>query len=227
MPNHPPIANAGPDTLWSVDKVFVLDATASTDEDGDVLSFHWSFIDVPTASPLTDDDITDADSAIASFLPHHFGGFRLRLTVSDGLVTSTDLLSVSAKENVPPMPDAGADIQAEVGEIVFLSAQASGDPDGDTLDYSWRFLQTPEDSTLTDIDVSGRDSEEAFFVPDATGTYEIELEADDEYFVAQDSILIQVEAEGFGCQIGPVTSPHWFLFVLLFGLLRSRRVLNP
>lgn len=226
MPNNPPIANAGQDTLWSVDKVYVLDATASTDEDGDVLTYQWSFLDVPTASPLTDDDISDADSAIASFLPHHFGEFRLRLTVSDGQASSTDLLSVTAKENVRPIPDAGADIQTELGEIVFLTAQASGDPDGDTLDYSWRFLQTPEDSNLSDSNISDRNNVEAFFVPDATGTYEIELEADDEYFVAQDSILIEVESGGFSCQSVAATATHWGIFVLLFGLLGSRRVLK-
>jgi hypothetical protein len=91
MPNQPPTADAGEDTLWSVDKVFVLDGSNSFDLDGDTLHFQWSFVDVPSASALTNADIENADSAIANFLPHHFGEFRLLLEVSDGQATRTDL----------------------------------------------------------------------------------------------------------------------------------------
>jgi hypothetical protein len=226
MPNQPPTADAGEDTLWSVDKVFVLDGSNSFDLDGDTLHFQWSFVDVPSASALTNADIENADSAIANFLPHHFGEFRLLLEVSDGQATRTDLLSVYAKENVPPIPDAGADSQAGVGEIVFLDARASGDPDGDTLDFSWRFLAVPHESDLTDLDISGHLEAEAFFVPDTSGEFVVELQADDGFFVSQDSLLVQVEDSGFGCSsagdfLGVGTVSGWVLGILF---LRGRRV---
>lgn len=222
MPNQTPTADAGEDHIWSVDKTVVLDGSNSFDVDGDPLSYNWTFVVLPDASPLTDADIEDATSPVANFFPHHFGEFRLKLEVNDGQATATDLVSIFAKENVPPIPGAGADIQLELGELAFLNANASGDPDGDSLAYSWSFLNVPEQSSLVQEDISAANEEEAFFAPDVQGEFQIQLEADDGFFVAQDTLLVVVEDNGFGCTSTTFISPSWGLVAILTGLIRLR-----
>jgi hypothetical protein len=222
MPNQTPTADAGEDRVWSVDKTVVLDGSGSHDLDGDPLTYNWTFVVLPDASPLTDADIEDATSPVANFLPHHFGEFRLRLEVSDGEYLATDLVSIYAKENVPPIPSAGDDIQLELGEPAFLDANASGDPDGDSLIYSWSFLKLPEQSLLVQEDISGADQAEAFFVPDVTGEFQIQLDADDGFFVAEDTVLVVVEESGFGCSTTTAIAPSFALVGILTSLLWLR-----
>jgi hypothetical protein len=144
------------------------------------------------------------------------------LEVNDGQATATDLVSIFAKENVPPIPGAGADIQLELGELAFLNANASGDPDGDSLTYSWSFLSVPDQSSLVQEDISAATEEEAFFAPDVEGEFQIQLEADDGFFVAQDTLLVVVEDNGFGCTSTTSISPSWGLVAILMGLIRLR-----
>jgi len=81
--NQPPIANAGPDqTLGNqTGDVIILDGSASSDADGQVLSYQWKLQIVPSGSNAT---ITDATSANASFTADMPGQYTVRLVVNDG-----------------------------------------------------------------------------------------------------------------------------------------------
>ncbi len=83
--NDAPVADAGPDLDGVVGTSIPLDATGSSDIDGDTLTYLWSFTQVPTGSAAA---IVDPTSASASFVPDASGQFTVQLVVNDGTVDS-------------------------------------------------------------------------------------------------------------------------------------------
>ncbi len=70
--NTPPIANAGPNSSCCVDKAASFTASASSDPDGDRLTFTWDFGD---GSKMQGENVTHAYS--------REGSYNIRLTVDD------------------------------------------------------------------------------------------------------------------------------------------------
>ncbi|MEX0325400.1 MAG: S8 family serine peptidase [Puniceicoccaceae bacterium] len=87
--NTVPVADAGGDVSGS-GGIAALDGSASTDADGHVLSYAWQQVGGP--STLT---ITHADQAIATVSSSVSGEFIFRLTVSDGISSDSDFLTLS------------------------------------------------------------------------------------------------------------------------------------
>jgi hypothetical protein len=79
--NERPEANAGKDAIVFVGEEVILDGSASTDPDGDELSYAWG-VQAPVDVAL------DASSSNPSFSPTVPGTYIFTLSVSDGLLTS-------------------------------------------------------------------------------------------------------------------------------------------
>ncbi|MCK6517956.1 PKD domain-containing protein [Myxococcota bacterium] len=60
-----------------------LDGSASSDPNGDTLRYRWRFVSRPADSALTDADIQDNTSALASFTGDVDGTWQVKLTVRD------------------------------------------------------------------------------------------------------------------------------------------------
>ncbi|MFV1950649.1 MAG: REJ domain-containing protein, partial [Nitrospinota bacterium] len=175
-----------------------LDAIQSEDPDNSPqpLSYLWSFDSVPDESLLTDDDITDRDKVTANFIPDVEGIYVLRLTVSDGDLTSEDTIQIIATATkVPPNADAGYDMTISLGETAFLDGSASNDPDNgpEPLTYKWRFVSLPIGSALTNEDISDADTVTPSFTPDVDGTYLIELIVSDNLDFDSDNVAVTVD----------------------------------
>jgi len=98
--NHLPIANAGPDQTSGVlvGDAVLLDGSASSDPDGQALTYSWSLIAAPADSTATLFDPTVAQTAFVADKP---GTYTARLTVNDGVVDSApDDVSITVV--VPP-----------------------------------------------------------------------------------------------------------------------------
>lgn len=77
--NTPPTAAAGADQSASQWATIVLDGSASSDIEGDPLSFSWTMVSSPGYTPLT-----GANTATPSFTASSVGTYVLSLTVYDG-----------------------------------------------------------------------------------------------------------------------------------------------
>ncbi|MEN8136016.1 MAG: pentapeptide repeat-containing protein [Thermodesulfobacteriota bacterium] len=99
--NDYPIANGGPDqTVFRKDTVS-LDAGDSTDVDGDLLFYQWSFISSPNGSSST---FSGNSSDKPSFIPDLVGTYEVQLIVSDGTLTSTDSMTITVKHATVIIP---------------------------------------------------------------------------------------------------------------------------
>jgi len=124
-PNSAPVAEAGDDLESTVSEVVTLDGTASTDADGDDLTFTWEITSAPAGSTAT---LDDANSTTPSLTPDLTGIYTFSLTVSDGAEESSDTLTLWVCEawlDMLPVPvdkDSSVfpDVDDDFVELTFL-----------------------------------------------------------------------------------------------------------
>lgn len=99
-PNRRPVALAGCDRAVAVSEPMVLDAGSSFDPDGDVLAFHWDLVAAPPGGTAV---IVKPDKETAGLAPDAPGVWVIRLTVSDGHLSSEpDVIRIRVGEQDHP-----------------------------------------------------------------------------------------------------------------------------
>ena len=167
--NTPPVANAGPDQTTYTGQTVQLNASGSTDADGDPITYSWVFIAMPEGSAAV---LSGANTVIPSFVADRFGNYVVQLIVNDGSVDSTpDTVTIST-ENTAPVANAGPDQTTYTGQTVQLNGSGSTDIDGNSLTYAWSLVSTPVGSTAT---ISNPTTVNPTFVVDRFGTYVVQL----------------------------------------------------
>jgi hypothetical protein len=178
--NGKPVAEAGDSITQTADTPVELSGAASSDPDGDALTFHWSFDHVPEASGLLTSEAplspNHTGESGTGFMPDAVGTYVVKLTVTDatGLESDPDyvIVTIEAPETVP-VANAGVDVSTDVGALVALDGSLSYDPRGRTLTYSWSVVDKPTSSTVSSI--SGADTAGGSFTPDVKGVYVLNL----------------------------------------------------
>ena len=167
--NTAPVANAGGNQSVLTGATVNLDGSASSDADGDSLTYLWALTAVPSGSTA---QLQTSNQATSSFVADIDGNYEISLTVNDGVTSNTDTLVVVANsqnsENAAPIANAGEDFEGTVGTEVTLDASASSDADGDSLSYLWSSVQIPNGSSAS---ILNSDSVRASFTPDVAGLY--------------------------------------------------------
>ncbi len=187
--NSPPVADAGADQSVKTGEPVSLDGSASTDADGDLLTYTWSIDQSPADSVAS---LEDASSVGPSFTPDLDGGYTLGLVVSDGERSSEkDTVMITASTpNSAPVADAGDDQDVVEGAVVQLSGAQSSDADGDLLTYQWEFVSRPSGSSAV---LEDADTVAAEFEADVAGAYVVSLTVNDgELDSATDNVTIDV-----------------------------------
>jgi PKD repeat protein len=139
--NAAPIANAGDDQLVGTGSVVVLDGSRSSDPNpGDVLTYAWRQLSGPVVT------LDDPASVHPRFTPTEAGDHVFELRVSDGRLSATDTVKITAEiRNRPPVAqDQAVATDEDVPLAIVLGAT---DPDGDALTYT--LLSSPAHGTLT------------------------------------------------------------------------------
>ncbi|MDD5705612.1 MAG: PKD domain-containing protein [Kiritimatiellae bacterium] len=110
-----------------------VDASGSSDPDGDPLSFEWSWGDGETSS-----DISGRGAHVHPVV----GVYPCYVTVNDGfggVASAPFTVNVGPSNNAPAAAFAILAASTNVGDILTFDASASTDPDGDPLTFHWSF----------------------------------------------------------------------------------------
>ncbi len=173
--NARPVASAGADETVALGSVVTIDGSASTDPDGDALTYLWTLAAKPEGSGAGVKDVTAARTV---FVADVVGEFRLQLVVADGEATSEpdEVVFTVVDTNVPPIAAAGADRTVAVGSVVDIDGRKSSDPDGDAITHVWSFVSKP---TGSNAGIKDSAKPKTLFVADAEGQFVIQLVVDD------------------------------------------------
>lgn len=179
--NVAPVARAGSDRGALPGSTVSLSGAASSDANGDPLSYSWTLSRPPGSVAVLSSATTEA----SSFVPDLVGSYVATLVVRDGALDSapsTVTITVS-NANLPPVARPGADQTVAFGSLVRLDGSASSDPNGDALSFQWSLSSRPAGSTA--------------FLPNRTAP-NIELTAD----VIGLYVLSLVVSDGRGASAG-------------------------
>jgi hypothetical protein len=168
-----PVANAGPNQTAGLGSTVTLNGSGSTNPSGiGSLTYTWSFVSRPAGSSST---MTNGNSVSSSFVVTSAGTYIIRLTVSNGLASSSADVTVNTS-NTQPVANAGPNQTAILGTFVFLNGSGSSDVDGDALTYSWTLPTVPAGSVAT---LANATTVMPSFVVDKAGTYVAQLVVND------------------------------------------------
>jgi hypothetical protein len=184
--NSPPVALAMPAVRNVVTgSPVVLDGSASSDPDGDPLTFSWTLTRRPAGSNAT---LSAAATRTSVLAPDVEGIYVATLVAADGRSgsTSTSVIVQAFTGGTTPlteetahlrylplvMADAGPPQSIPAGTTVTLDGSASSDPQGSPLTYEWRLASVPPGSAATLINAT---SARATLLTDVAGQYRVFL----------------------------------------------------
>ena len=209
--NGAPTADAGVDQTVRVGETVRLTGAASSDPDGDTLTYTWVLQTRPAGSTAA---LTGAATINPSFVADKPGNYTLALVVGDGQTSSgADTVTISTA-NSAPVANAGPDQSARVGDTVTLDGRGSNDVDGDTLSYAWRIVSRPAGSAAT---LDNPAAVQPRITIDAAGSYELELIVNDGTTAsAADRIVVSTlnsspvapPANNMSASLGPTVQPN-------------------
>ncbi|MCX5852538.1 MAG: PKD domain-containing protein, partial [Deltaproteobacteria bacterium] len=144
--NLPPIANAGPDQTVDQEVEVTIDGSASHDDDGTIVSYHWEqtggpsvFLSDPASvTPVFTTPLYEEGANILTFI----------LTVTDdGGLLGEDTCTITVIHNNPPEPPllTGPEDGAifVIGDAITLTAGAYDDPEDDAhVESQWCIRRT-------------------------------------------------------------------------------------
>lgn len=187
-----PVANAGPDIIVDVAVGAALDARASTDGNGDALTFAWTKVSGPAG-----DTITGAGSSTPTitFAATGLYEYQVQVTSSGGSDTDTVFVTVNSAADALPVADAGLDQSVQTNTLVTLTGAGSVDPDGGAIaTYAWTPVSGPP------VALTGAGTVNPTFTPTVSGAYVFQLVVtDDETDTSlPDQVTVTVFAPGNG-----------------------------
>lgn len=169
---------SGADATATTGADVLLDASGSSDAEGDALSYAWTLVSKPAGSALA---IGAPASAKLSIKPDALGNYVFNLRVTDSKGAYADKSVTVIADNTPPNPvivvnatySAQPVIQpalnVSVRSGVVLDATGSTDADGDAVSTTWELIEKPAGSVAALV-VTGQS---ARFSPDVLGLYKV------------------------------------------------------
>ena len=179
----PPIANPGPAQNVSAGSLVQLNGSCSTDVDGDLLTYHWSFVSVPPGSTAVLSSATSVNPTFTADVP---GTYVAQLIVNNGTFDSVPAtVIVTTSVLLRPVANAGPSQHATINNAVTLSG-AGADPQGLAISYQWSLIVKPNGSAAS---LSSSSAASPSFVPDLPGSYVAQLIVNNGYLSSSPSTV--------------------------------------
>ena len=172
--NAAPVANAGTNQSVVLGTV-TLDGSASSDANGDTLTYKWVLLAKPIGSAAA---LSSTTSAKPTFNADLVGVYVASLVVNDGRLDSAIVTTTvtAAVANVAPVANAGVYQNIVTGTTATLDGSASSDANGDALSYKWVMISRPINSSAA---LSSTTAMRPTFVADLAGSYVFSLQVND------------------------------------------------
>lgn len=185
--NQAPTVTAGPAQSITLPHQAALDGTVSDDgfPTPPALGATWSQVSGPGAVTFANANAVDTTATFAA--P---GAYVLRLTATDGALTTSDDMAVTVTpQNQPPTVSAGPDQSLALPNSASLDGTVSDDglPTPPTLTTTWSKVSGPD--AVTFADGNAVDTTATFAAP---GAYVLRLTATDGALSASDEITVTV-----------------------------------
>ncbi len=173
--NAAPVASAGPNQNVLSGSSVTLDGSASSDANGDALSYAWALTARPAGSSAALSGATSPHPGFFADLP---GTYTATLVVSDGPSSSAaaSVTITATVGNAAPVANAGRAQSVLSGSVVALDGSASTDANGDALSYAWSITARPAGSSAA---LSNPTASRPSFPADAAGSFVVQLIVND------------------------------------------------
>ena len=136
--NDAPAADAGDDRTVAEGAAVALDGSASSDPEGEALTWDWRQTGGPQVSLEGAETSRSSFEAPVQLVADTVLTFSLRVTDARGAASELDevRVTVEAGPNDPPAADAGPDQTVEERDRVTLTGTAA-DPEGEAVTFAW------------------------------------------------------------------------------------------
>jgi RHS repeat-associated protein len=168
-----PVANAGLMQPVAVGEAVELDGSASTDVDGNAITYRWSMLSAPPGSKANSSSTSAVKPSFVADLP---GTYVAQLIVNDGLANSAPSTVLITSEPTTPVAKPGAGQTVRTGALVELDGSASLGGNGRPLTYQWSLLAKPASSVAA---LSLPSAMKPYFTADLPGNYVLQLVVSD------------------------------------------------
>ncbi|MBW2984775.1 S8 family serine peptidase [Candidatus Woesearchaeota archaeon] len=144
--NNAPNANAGPDQRVAPGNAVTLSGSASSDPDGDSLSYAWS----QTSGPIA--ILSDPGSVNPTFTPTQTGTYVFQLIVSDGSLAASDSVAVIVEDTLLVIHDLEVNVDGRSTDVDNYETISREAEPGSTVEFEI-VVENLFDSTNGNLDI--------------------------------------------------------------------------
>ncbi|MBZ5582804.1 MAG: tripartite tricarboxylate transporter permease, partial [Acidobacteriia bacterium] len=192
-----PTANAGQNQTVVHGAIVNLNGSG-TDPQSLPLTYLWSLITRPDGSAAA---ISNTHIQAPTFIADRPGTYVAQLVVSNQYLSSVPATVTITTTNTAPVANAGSNRNVNTNAAVLLDGTGSFDADHDPLTYSWSFNSRPQSSSAT---LLGALTSTPSFVPDAAGTYVLQLIVNDGFVNSNPAtVTITASISALGITLSP------------------------
>ncbi|MEX1203086.1 MAG: PKD domain-containing protein, partial [Ferruginibacter sp.] len=179
-------ANAGFDRTIILPVNMILLNGSGTDNDGSIVSYSW----IKVSGPLSG-NITGANTPNPTAYFIEVGVYEFRLTVTDNAgASATDIVQITVlpAPNMPPLVNAGFDVNIYLPDNSVQLTAVATDSDGTITGYNWRVINGPSQYNFANIN-----NVQTLFNNLQQGIYKVEIRVtDNNGATASDTVVVTV-----------------------------------